>query len=375
MTWSNGRQLTGITNGNDNISYLYNADGQRVQKTVNGAVTDYYYINGILQAQKTGDEYILFLYDENGTAYGMVIKNGTTEEYYYYLFNAQGDVIGIVDSTGVQVVSYEYGAWGDVTSITGSLAQTIGEKNPIRYRGYYYDTETGFYYLQSRYYDPEVLRFINADSVTDGGAGVLGYNIFIYAANNPINNFDSSGHWIIKNAIKWVTKNVVKPVVKRVQKTLSKVNATCSRGINVSGSPSAFSFNLQVGVSADTKGNVAIQGSFSGGVTGGSPGASITAYRTVTNAPNIKKLEGPGYQIGGSVGVPVYGIPLAAGGDFSIIPDTELNKTYFGATTNMGLGTPGGEFHVEWGETATWNQTQFNVFDVAKTIYIKIMEW
>ena len=194
FTWSNGRQLTGITKDNDSISYLYNADGQRVQKTVNGSVTDYYYINGILQAQKTGDEYILFLYDENGTAYGMVIKNGTTEEYYYYLFNAQGDVIGIVNQDGVQVVSYEYGAWGDITSITGSLAQTIGEKNPIRYRGYYYDTGTGFYYLQSRYYDPEVLRFINADGYVSTGLGLNSCNMFAYCGNNPIDKADYYGY-------------------------------------------------------------------------------------------------------------------------------------------------------------------------------------
>ncbi|HHW46456.1 MAG TPA: hypothetical protein GXX17_06040 [Clostridiales bacterium] len=162
---------------------------------------------------------------------------------------------------------------------------------------------------------------------------------------------------------------------KYYQSTQSKVDATYSRGINVSGSPSAFSFNLQGGISIDTKGNVAIQGTFSGGVTGGSPGASITMYQTVTNASNIKNLEGSGYQIGGSVGVPVYGVPLAVGGDFNIIPDTKLNKTYFGVTSNIGFGTSGGEFHVEWGETVTWNQTQFNVFDVMQKIYIKIMEW
>ena len=198
FTWSNGRQLTGITKGNDNISYLYNADGQRVQKTVNGSVTDYYYINGILQAQKTGDEYILFLYDENGTAYGMVIKNGTTEEYYYYLFNAQGDVIGIVNQDGVQVVSYEYGAWGDITSITGSLAQTIGEKNPIRYRGYYYDTETGFYYLQSRYYDAETQRILNGDgldTLTATLEDVTDKNLFAYCDNNPIMRLDNDGEF------------------------------------------------------------------------------------------------------------------------------------------------------------------------------------
>ena len=197
FSWSNGRQLTGITKGTDIISYLYNAEGQRVQKTVNSVTTDYYYINGVLQAQKTGDEYIVFMYDENGTAYGMLIKNGASEAYYYYIFNAQGDVIGIVDSNGTQVVSYEYGAWGDITAITGSLAETIGEKNPIRYRGYYYDDETGFYLTGTRYYDPEIGRFINADGYVSTGQGVLGNNMFAYCLNNPVNMSDPTGEFAI----------------------------------------------------------------------------------------------------------------------------------------------------------------------------------
>ena len=193
FTWSNGRQLTSVTRGETNVSYLYNADGMRTQKTINGITTDYYYLNGVLQAQKTGDEYIIFLYDENGSAYGMIIKNGETVANYYYLFNAQGDVIGIIDQNGEQVVAYEYGAWGDVTSTTGSLAQTVGAKNPIRYRGYYYDGETGFYYLQSRYYDPYTARFINADGYVSTGQGIIGNNMFAYCGNNPINNNDNNG--------------------------------------------------------------------------------------------------------------------------------------------------------------------------------------
>ena len=96
FTWSNGRQLSAVTKGTDSISYTYDSDGLRTSKTVNGTTTDYYWANGVLQAQKTGSEYILFLYDESGRAYGFLIKNGTTEEYYYYIFNAQGDVTGIV---------------------------------------------------------------------------------------------------------------------------------------------------------------------------------------------------------------------------------------------------------------------------------------
>ena len=163
----------------------------------------------------------------------MVIRNGTTEEYYYYLFNAQGDVIGIVDSTGEQVTAYEYGAWGDITSITGSLAQTIGEKNPIRYRGYYYDTETGFYYLQSRYYDAETQRFLNGDSVISGvGGEILGYNAFAYCHNNPLNKSDNTGNWpkwikkvarVIKDAVKKAV-SVTKKAANNIKKTYPAAN-------------------------------------------------------------------------------------------------------------------------------------------------------
>ena len=188
---------------------------------------------------------------------------------------------------------------------------------------------------------------------------------------------DPSGYCAeqLKNAIKCVAKNVFRPNVKTAQKALSYVNATYSTGINLSGTPSAFIFGLQAGISVDTQGNVAVQGSLSGGLTGGSPGGSITCYQSVTNAPSIFPLNGSGYQIGGSAGVPVCGIPFAAGGDLNIIPDPASNKTYFGATANAGFGSPGGEVHVEWGETATWNATRFNLFDVADYIYIKLMEW
>lgn len=204
FTWQNDRWLSSVTQGEKNISYSYDSDGLRTSKNVNGTVTDYYWLNGILKAQKTGEEYIIFLYDENGIAYGMLVSDGTSEAYYYYLFNAQGDVVGIIDETGTQVVSYEYGPWGDLLSVTGTLADTIGQQNPLRYHGYYYDTETGFYYLQSRYYDPEVCRFINADNqIADVGGQVLGYNMFVYCMNNPVNMNDSTGNWP-----RWITATV-----------------------------------------------------------------------------------------------------------------------------------------------------------------------
>ena len=302
--------------------------------------------------------------------------------FYTFWFekNLQGDIVAVYNDSGVKLITYKYDAWGNFTRTINNISGTNRSAlyNPFAYRGYYYDSETEFYYVSSRYYDPEIGRWINADNQIAGvGGEVLGYNMFAYCFNNPVNMDDPTGNWPnwIKNTVKWVAKNIAKPVVKTVQKALSKVDVTYSRGINVSGTPSVFIFNLQAGISIDTEGNVAIQGSAGGGITSGTPGASITAYRSITNAPSIYKLEGPSYQIGGSLGVPVYGVPLAVGGDFNIIPDSALDTTYFGATTNIGFGTPGGEFHVEWGETATWNITRFNIFDVAKNIYIKIMEW
>ena len=95
---------------------------------------------------------------------------------YYYLRNGQNDIVGLMDGSGVRVVEYIYDAWGKLISTTGTLATTLGADNPFRYRGYYYDTETGLYYLTTRYYDPEVCRFISADVYMSTGQGVLGGN-------------------------------------------------------------------------------------------------------------------------------------------------------------------------------------------------------
>ncbi|WP_346868715.1 RHS repeat-associated core domain-containing protein [Clostridium sp. UBA5119] len=105
-------------------------------------------------------------------------------EQYFYIRNAQSDIIGIINSIGKQVVSYTYDTWGKLISITGD--KVLGEKNPYRYRGYRYDIETGYYYLQSRYYNPEIGRFLNADGLVSTGQGMLSHNMFAYCANNPV---------------------------------------------------------------------------------------------------------------------------------------------------------------------------------------------
>ena len=117
---------------------------------------------------------------------------------YYYVLNAQGDVVRIVNSSRSVVASYTYDPWGKIISSSGTLADI----NPLRYRGYYYDSETGFYYLQSRYYDPEIGRFINADSYASTDAtGLLSTNMFAYCENDPVNNYDDSGRFCAPAAL------------------------------------------------------------------------------------------------------------------------------------------------------------------------------
>ena len=178
------------------LSFRYNDEGVRTRKTVNGVET-YFYLDGTnILAQKTGNDILWFNYDANGTRISITMPNGAV---YYYAYNAQGDVIGLysVNQYGyfVPQVYYTYDAWGKVLSITGNMADTLGKQNPFRYRGYYYDSETQFYYLNSRYYDPEVGRFINADGYVSTGQNILGSNMFTYCGNNPVNRADAGGEF------------------------------------------------------------------------------------------------------------------------------------------------------------------------------------
>ena len=138
-----------------------------------------------------------FTYDNVGMPYSLIYNSGTTTTTYYYITNLQGDVMYLVDASGNEVAAYDYDPYGKIISATGELAGI----NPLRYRGYYYDTETDFYYLQSRYYDPEICRFINADSYTSTGVGYLGYNMFAYCNNSPILHSDPSGEILVTTVI------------------------------------------------------------------------------------------------------------------------------------------------------------------------------
>lgn len=219
-TWQHGRQLEQMLlprtidrNREEMVSFSYDAQGKRIGKHYESSLlivrTDgdyivtttrdysYHYLNDTLTQMKISalgeNKTLHFTYDAIGP---MSVNYDGTE--YYYLRNAQGDVTGLVDADGTQVVTYTYDAWGNPLSVTGSKSHTIGEDNPFRYRGYFYDTETGLYYVSSRYYDPEVGRWISPEpnidyGEFDEGSEIFGYNMYAYCFNNPVNNFDPDG--------------------------------------------------------------------------------------------------------------------------------------------------------------------------------------
>ena len=196
--WSKGRQLTEAVVGGQTVKYAYDMAGVRSSKQVGDTTYTYTTLSGKVMRQQWGNKSLEFVYDDGNQPFAMIYKHGSAAELYYYLVNAQGDVAAILDSSGTMVASYNYDAWGSCTVYNSSDA-AIGDLNPLRYRGYYYDAETGFYYLQSRYYDPAICRFINADTfATTDANGFLSANMFAYCENNPVGNSDSEGEFPIQ---------------------------------------------------------------------------------------------------------------------------------------------------------------------------------
>ena len=190
--WQHGRQLASMSKSGSSITYGYNADGKRISKTVNGTTYNFSYLGDQLTEMTWGSNKLHFTYDSTGPA--SVTYNGN---WYFYLKNAQGDVTGLVNASGTQVVSYTYDPWGAPMSVSGSMSATLGAVNPLRYRGYVYDSETGLYYLSSRYYNPVWGRFINADGYASTGQGFTGDNMFAYCNDNPVNRSDSNGNFSV----------------------------------------------------------------------------------------------------------------------------------------------------------------------------------
>ncbi|MFA6661517.1 MAG: RHS repeat-associated core domain-containing protein, partial [Bacilli bacterium] len=190
------RNITTLENSQYYIEYYYNANNIRTGKYIYNGVKDNdvaYILDGnkIIRETRTGDEnYVInYYYDSSDNVIGFEYNNNK----YLYLKNLQNDIIGIVDEAGNLVVEYTYDAYGNIIKLVDTSNCDLSTVNPFRYRSYYYDKETGWYYLNSRYYNPIIGRFITMDSIEYLGAG--GTNLFSYCNNNPTSYYDINGNF------------------------------------------------------------------------------------------------------------------------------------------------------------------------------------
>ena len=192
LTWNK----SGTLNQWDQTTYSYNIKNQLIQKVGNGITTNYYAINHKIHQINIGTNILKFFYALDKLVY--FTYNGTR---YFYVFNAHNDITHLVDDTGNIVASYIYDAWGNhqvlgASGIENTSADFIGNINPYRYRGYLYDTETQLYWVSSRYYSPELCRWISPDSIEYlDPESINGLNLYAYCGNDPINKYDPTGHF------------------------------------------------------------------------------------------------------------------------------------------------------------------------------------
>ena len=366
FTWKHGRELSGMTDDSGSWTFEYNADGLRVYRS-NGTDTYKYYYNGDkLTRMVVNGQNITFGYDASGTPQ-YVIYSG---HRYFYLTNLQGDVTSIITVGGTTVVEYTYDAWGNILTVTGSMADTLGKDNPLRYRGYVYDEETGLYYLQSRYYDPQIGRFINADIYTSTGQDFVGNNMFAYCLNNPANRIDSIGTYSHNHDC---GRSDCPHNGSYIPYTAS-IGGVLGLGIG------PLSLSLQIAMVTDSAGVSEIQVSYSApnifssslpsvdemlnDITSDNPklkfGASFASTVAFTNAPSVTNLYGPTYSVGGAL----PGIAV----DYNAIPvGGESNEIYSGVTIASGMITPG--FNASMSNTVFGFSVPVSVFDIIDAMY------
>ncbi len=187
-TWQNGRQLQKMQKAGVTAEFVYNADGLRVQKTVNGVATKYTLHGKNIVHMTSGTDELHFFYDAQNRP-AVVVYNGVP---YAYVKSLQGDIVALLNGAGNVVVSYAYDAWGAPIGKSGSMASTLGTVQPFRYRGYVFDEEIGLYYLRSRYYSAERCRYVNADSLLR--TNLITLNAYHYCRNNSISFRDAGGY-------------------------------------------------------------------------------------------------------------------------------------------------------------------------------------
>ena len=249
--------------GQSDYRFAYNADGILTSKTIGGQEHRYLLNGSQIVAEEFGIYCLVYLYDENGAPVGLQYRNKSDAKnvFYTYYFekNLQGDIIAIYTENGTKIGSYTYDAWGNCTVSTESGTTTIQKQivrtlNPFRYRGYYYDTDTGLYYLQSRYYNPQWGRFLNADGYVSTGTGLLGYNMYAYCNNNPVMYMDLTGRsWeSFWDDVKFVGEVLLGTAVATACIGLAVLSIAGSIGLTgISGGAGAVSIPATVAVTAE----------------------------------------------------------------------------------------------------------------------------
>ena len=270
--WEKGRQLKSISDGANTVSFTYDEFGMRTTKTAGGITTNYVYENGKLLREVTGSDKIDFVYGSDG-----IIGFRTGNKNYLYRKNVFGDVTEIYSDNGTLVGKYSYTAFGEC--IVKVNEGGIAEKNPIRYRGYYYDEETSLYYLKSRYYDPITGRFITIDDISYIDPETInGLNLYAYCGNNPVMNVDPNGtSWWTDfwNGVgNWFKDNWVKLVIGVAFIVAGAAVTFFTAGMGTAGLLAAGSALLAsvkaVGISMAVSAGI---GAVVGGITGGWEGA------------------------------------------------------------------------------------------------------
>ena len=290
VTDANNGAITSVTDPNgQSVAYTYDGLNRRTASTASADGKTYrntYTYTGDLltrishntTADDACDVNYHFAYDAQNRP-AIVAYNGTK---YAYIYNLQGDVLGLIDSNGTEVVKYTYDAWSKVLSATGSLASSLGIVQPFRYRGYVFDVETGFYYVSSRYYDPEIGRFINADDIDYLGAdgSPLSYNLFAYCMNNPVNRFDINDNWSMPNWLK-VTVGAVAIAGLAVATVCTGGAAAVVCGAVMGAIGSGISGGWQGALDG------ACSGFMSGTLIGGATGAASAGMNIATGATTV----------------------------------------------------------------------------------------
>ena len=373
--WWKGRQLTSYRKDGVDLLFTYDASGLRGSKTVKGTKTTYQYVDGKLYYENRGNgKELYYFYDSFNNLSAISYFNGKEHTMYYALTNLQGDVLGLYDAWGKKVAAYDYDSWGNATvyevtqdengnnvhTVVTEETDHISYVNPIRYRGYYYDSDLGLYYLQSRYYDSTVGRFINADGYVTTGQGVLSYNMFVYCLNNPVLLYDPNGNF---SRLLSLFKNFVRKTVSVIsadnsgsgffEDFLNKLISprekgnTFSFGVSYGYSSGGVSGNKSKVLSVDTSYNYALQETISSGSSTGVGGSAGLLF-SYTNAPNVEDLNDISKSWGGtfasSVGLSVDFVRFSS----ATIPD----KEFYGFDVVISIGAEA-EVHKQDNMTTT----------------------